>query len=72
MRNRPSRQVYSNYTKQDFLVWKTLYDRQMKHLDGKVAEAFLEALEVIQFNREEIPNFEKVNAILERTTGWQL
>ncbi len=69
---RPTEQVYSNYTKEDFEVWATLFDRQMDQLEGKVADEFLEALQVVQFNREEIPDFKKVNAILKDITGWQL
>ncbi len=69
---RPTEQVYSAYTEEDFEVWKILFDRQMEHLDGKVAPEFLEALENVKFNREEIPDFKKVNKILGSMTGWQL
>lgn len=69
---RPKEQVYSRYTNEDFEVWKLLFDRQMEELRGIVAEEFLEALEKIRFNRDEIPNFQKVNEILGHLTGWQL
>lgn len=69
---KPKEQVYSRYTKEDFEVWKILFDRQMEQLEGKVAEEFLEALDKVRFNRDEIPNFKKVNEILGQLTGWQL
>ncbi len=69
---RPKEQIYSNYTEEDFSVWSILFDRQMEQLNGRVAKEFLEALEVIQFNRNEIPEFKKVNEILATTTGWEL
>jgi phenylalanine-4-hydroxylase len=27
---RPTRQIYSDYTAEDFHVWQTLYERQMR------------------------------------------
>lgn len=69
---RPTEQVYSNYTSEDFEVWKTLYDRQMKNLTGHVSNVYLEALEKVQFNRDEIPHFGQVNDILGLDTGWSL
>jgi phenylalanine-4-hydroxylase len=69
---KPTEQIYNNYTEEDFLVWKTLFDRQMENLEGRVAQEFLEALEIVAFNRDEIPDFQKVNSILQGITGWQL
>jgi phenylalanine-4-hydroxylase len=69
---KPTAQIYSQYTEEDFQVWKILFDRQMEQLEGKVAGEFLEALEKVNFNRDEIPNFKKVNQILGDLTGWQL
>lgn len=72
MRIKPKTQVYSNYTAEDFKVWKILYNRQMEYLEGRVSEEYLEALDRVNFNAEEIPNFEKVNQVLGKTTGWSL
>lgn len=72
MKIKPKQQIYSNYTQEDFRVWNLLYERQMKHLDGRVSEEFLEALKVVGFNAQEIPDFEKVNQTLSATTGWSL
>lgn len=69
---KPTEQVYSRYTEEDFEVWKILFDRQMEQLEGKVAEEFLEALEKVGFKREEIPDFKEVNKKLRQLTGWQL
>lgn len=69
---KPTEQIYSLYTEEDFQVWKILFDRQMEQLEGKVAGEFLEALEKVNFNRDEIPDFKKVNQILGDQTGWQL
>lgn len=69
---RPTKQVYSNYTAEDFSVWAILFDRQMENLRGRVADEFLEALHTVNFNRDEIPDFQKLNKVLKDLTGWQL
>lgn len=72
MRIKPKKQIYSNYTAEDFKVWKILFTRQMEYLKGRVSEEFLAALETVKFNADEIPNFKKVNDILAQATGWRL
>ena len=69
---KPVKQIYSNYTEEDFKVWKILYLRQIKFLKGNVVEEFFEGLKNLDFNAEEIPNFKEVNKKLKILTGWQL
>ena len=69
---RPTQQIYSNYTKQDFEVWKTLFNRQLELLKPIVSVEYLNALRVINFTQDKIPDFEEVNAILKNTTSWSL
>lgn len=72
MFNKPTQQIYTDYTAEDFEVWRMLYDRQMANLEGKVADEFLVALEDIGFSREHIPSFNEVNERLGKMTGWSL
>ena len=69
---RPTQQIYTNYTKQDFEVWKTLFNRQLTALKPIVSVEYLNALKTINFKEDKIPDFEEVNAILQRTTFWSL
>ena len=69
---RPTLQIYSNYTLQDFKVWHTLFCRQLNILKPVVSNEYLEALEIINFKADEIPNFTEVNKILANTTSWAL
>lgn len=69
---RPTKQIYANYTPEDFLVWKTLFNRQIKNLENKVSNEFIYSLEKVGFNAESIPDFIKVNKKLKSYTGWQL
>ncbi|MDP2387695.1 MAG: phenylalanine 4-monooxygenase [Bacteroidota bacterium] len=70
--NKPLTQIYSNYTQEDFKVWKVLFDRQLKNLEHYVSHDFLEALEKVKFTPNRIPYFKEVNSILLEQTGWSL
>ncbi len=66
------RQIYGHYTKEDFEVWKILYERQISNLPGAACKAHMEGLDKVNFVANEIPHFEQTNEILKKTTGWQL
>lgn len=69
---KPTEQIYANYTTEDFLVWKTLFNRQLKNLENKVSNEFMYSLERVGFNADSIPEFLSVNQKLKNYTGWQL
>src|SRR5436190_3002570 len=69
---RPTEQVYSNYSEQDFNVWKVLFSRQMKQLKPIVSESYLTAVEQVNFTADRIPDFKDVNKALKSLTGWSL
>jgi phenylalanine-4-hydroxylase len=72
MRNKPIEQIYENYTPEDFAVWKRLFQRQMNNLREHACGHYLEALDIIGFNEDKIPDFKEVNAVLMPRTGWRL
>ncbi len=65
-------QDYNAYTESDSLVWKTLYERQMKILDRSASEAYLKAVGKVGFSADRIPSFADLNALLRSNTGFQL
>jgi phenylalanine-4-hydroxylase len=69
---RPTTQVYSNYTKHDFLVWQTLFERQLDILKPIVSSEYLSALEVVGFCDDKIPNFSEIEKVLQPLTGWSI
>ena len=69
---KPKEQIYSNYTEEDFAVWKRLYEKQMYNLQGKVVDEFNQGIVHLNFNADEIPNFEKINNKLLALTGWSI
>ncbi len=71
-RNKPLQQVYELYTPEDFKVWDTLFNRQMRYLHQHGATLYLDAVRRIGFNANEIPDFQKTTERLYRATDWQL
>lgn len=69
---RPTEQIYSDYTDEDFQVWKTLYNRQTELLHHSASSEYLNALDVIGFSANRIPNFNEIEKALKPLTGWSL
>ena len=69
---KPTKQIYQNYTLEDFNVWKTLFNRQLKILKGIVSDEFLFGLKDLGFSPNRIPNFLDINEILKNYTGWSI
>ncbi len=72
MRQKPTAQHYDAYMAEDRMVWETLYNRQMNVLQNTASKLYLQAVDDIQFTAGEIPDFKKINEILQPLTGWQL
>lgn len=72
MKTRPKTQIYSHYTRHDFLVWEILFNRQMEILKPVVSSKYLKALELVQFTPDKIPDFSEVEELLKPLTGWSL
>jgi phenylalanine-4-hydroxylase len=66
------KQNYNNYKEEDFLVWKTLFERQVKNLQDKSCKAYLDCLYQLSevLNADEIPRFDALNEVLKAKTGW--
>ena len=69
---RPTTQIYSDYTPEDYRVWRILFDRQMEILSKTVSQSYLDALSIVNFRNDSIPEFNEINARLDKLTGWNL
>lgn len=65
-------QAYDQYTTEDARVWKTLFERQMTLLPTVASPEYLAGMAVLGFNADEIPSFERINALLDPLTGWEV
>ncbi len=68
------KQHYERYTREDFMVWQTLYERQIHNLADKACNEFLQCIDDIApaLQAKSIPNFEVLNDCLAARTDWQI
>jgi phenylalanine-4-hydroxylase len=67
-----SRQDYEKYTEEDREVWRRLYERQIVNLPGAASKEYIDGIQKIGFTADKIPNFEEMNKILRKLTGWEV
>jgi phenylalanine-4-hydroxylase len=65
-------QGWDGYTTAEHQVWITLYERQAAMLEGRACDPFLKGLEALDLHRSGIPDFARINAELNRLTGWSV
>jgi phenylalanine-4-hydroxylase len=67
-------QNYIDYTEEDIVVWRTLFERQMATLQDKACLEFLFALEKMKelINPNSLPQIEKINDWFKTSTGWTI
>ena len=65
-------QGWDDYTAQDHQVWTTLYERQTGLLQDRACAPFLRGLDALDLHRGGIPDVSRINAELERLTGWRV
>ena len=65
-------QVWDRYTDDEHAVWRELYERQIRVLDGRAADAFYHGLELLDLNDGGIPDLRRLNPKLKALTGWEV
>src|SRR5690606_22041944 len=60
------------YSDEENDVWRTLYKRQMEVLPGRAFDLFMDSLSTLGINQDKVPDFNEVNEILMKRTGWQV
>ena len=65
-------QDWAHYSAEEHGVWDTLFARQQKLLPGRVADEFLEGLDVLKLSKPGIPDFDELSDVLTKRTGWQV
>ncbi|WP_291842297.1 phenylalanine 4-monooxygenase [Maricaulis sp.] len=63
-------QKWDRYSSEEHAIWTTLYERQMKVLNGRAAPEHFAGLKMLNLNEGGIPDFRRVNEKLEKLTGW--
>ena len=68
------KQEFEKYTEEDLQVWTKLFERQVKNLEDKASDHYLNALEDMKevLNAHTLPNFIDINEWFKASTGWEI
>ena len=53
-------------------MWSSLMERQLSMLEGKVCQEYIDALNVMKFPADRIPQLNEVSSVLREHTGWSV
>jgi phenylalanine-4-hydroxylase len=65
-------QDWAAYSEEEHAIWRTLFHRQERILQGRACREFLDGLSGVGVAGEGIPNFRRLNECLSRSTGWRI
>lgn len=61
-----------HYSEDEHEIWHELISRQLPMLPGRVCQEYIDALELMNFPNDRIPQLHEVSAVLQETTGWSV
>lgn len=59
------------WTKEENQIWSELYERQIKLLDNRACQQFMDGIELLGMTSQEIPQLKSIDKVLTQTTGWK-
>lgn len=68
----PDATGFIDYPQAEHATWHTLITRQMKVIEGRACQEYLDGLEQLGLPHERIPQLGDINKVLAATTGWQV
>jgi phenylalanine-4-hydroxylase len=63
---------YIPYSDEENATWATLIERQLPRLEGQVCQEYIDALALMDFPRDRIPQLPEISAVLQAHTGWSV
>ncbi len=68
----PDAHGFIDYPQQEHAVWNTLITRQLKVIEGRACQEYLDGIDQLKLPHDRIPQLGEVNKVLGATTGWQV
>ena len=68
----PDANGFIEYTPDEHKVWETLYQRQVKLIEGRACDAYYEGVLRLGLNHHKIPQCKDVTEVLQSLTGWSV
>ncbi|WP_119344343.1 phenylalanine 4-monooxygenase [Facilibium subflavum] len=69
---KPDENGFVNYTQVEHETWSLLMERQMKIVQDRACQEYLDGLEILKFPKHEIPQIPNLNDRLRKQTGWEV
>jgi phenylalanine-4-hydroxylase len=63
---------FIDYPATEHEVWNTLITRQMKVVEGRACQEYLDGIQQLALPHDRIPQLGEINKVLGATTGWQV
>jgi phenylalanine-4-hydroxylase len=60
-----------HWSKEENQRWQSLYDRQMKLLQGRACKQYMHGVDLLGMTANEIPQLKYIDEVLLATTGWR-
>jgi phenylalanine-4-hydroxylase len=68
----PDSSGFINYPEAEHEVWNTLITRQLKVIEGRACQEYLDGVEQLALPHDRIPQLGEINRVLAAATGWQV
>src|SRR4051794_31075587 len=65
-------QDHGAYSAEEHAIWRTLFERQQTLLAGRACQEFLDGISALGVAADGIPDFRRLNEVLDRRTGWRI
>ena len=63
---------FIHYSEAENRMWAELIERQLPMLPGRVCQEYIDALGIMDFPRDRIPQLHEISAVLREHTGWSV
>ena len=68
----PDDSGFIHYPEAEHQVWNTLITRQLKVIEGRACQEYLDGIEQLGLPHERIPQLGEINQVLRASTGWSV
>lgn len=68
----PDNRGYIDYTPEEDQIWAELYARQIKIIENRACDEYIQALETLKMPSKRVPQCADISQILQKETGWSV
>lgn len=69
---KPNAQGICHYTEQENLTWQRLYNQQIKIIQNRACDQFMDGLHALNMPQDRIPQLHEISRVMMNATGWSV